>query len=116
MTNTLRRIAAALAFTLAIASLASAQSRETEQVDRTVPLQPGGTLKLKNFSGDIRITGADAAEVSIHAIRRATRERLDRIKNSLQRGIEPPAEISRRHPEQGPHTGSDEQGTHTDAH
>lgn len=84
MRNTLRRIAAALAFTLAVASLASAQSRETEQVDRTLPLQPGGTLKLKNFSGDIRITGADAAEVSIHAVRRATRERLDRIKLTIE--------------------------------
>jgi DUF4097 and DUF4098 domain-containing protein YvlB len=84
MTNPLRRIAAGLTIVLCAASLASAQARETEQVDRTLPLQPGGTLKLKNFSGDIRITGADAAEVSIHAVRRATRERLNRIKLTIE--------------------------------
>jgi DUF4097 and DUF4098 domain-containing protein YvlB len=84
MQQNLRRIAALLIATLALGSAAAAQSRESEQVDRTVPLQPGGTLKLKNFSGDIRITGADAAEVSIHAVRRATRERLNRIKLTIE--------------------------------
>ena len=84
MTITLRPIAAALlAFSL-VPLPATAQSRETEQVDRTVPFQPGGSLRLKNFSGDIRITGSEAAQVTIHAVRRATRERLDRIKLSIE--------------------------------
>jgi DUF4097 and DUF4098 domain-containing protein YvlB len=82
MTNSLRLIAAFLV-AAAVAAPAYAQ-RETEQVDRTIAFQPGGTLRLKNFSGDIRITGAEASEVTIHAVRRATRERLDRIKLSIE--------------------------------
>lgn len=81
---TLRPIAAALFALVVFALPAAAQSRETEQVDRTIPLQPGGSLRLKNFSGDIRITGADTSEVTIHAVRRATRRRLDRIKLSIE--------------------------------
>jgi len=84
MASCLRRIAAALVVIAALAPAAFAQTRETEQVDRNIPFQPGGTLKLKNFSGDIRITGSDAAEVTIHAIRRATRSRLDRIKLTIE--------------------------------
>jgi DUF4097 and DUF4098 domain-containing protein YvlB len=80
MTRHLRPIAAAFVLVCASASFLAAQPRETEQVDRTFPFKPGGTLRLKNFSGDIRITGTDASEVTIHAVRRAPRERLDRIK------------------------------------
>ncbi|MEO8679708.1 MAG: DUF4097 family beta strand repeat-containing protein [Vicinamibacterales bacterium] len=54
--------------------------RETETVDRTLTMQPGGTLKLNTFSGRVRITGAAGTQVVIHAVRRATRERLDDIK------------------------------------
>jgi DUF4097 and DUF4098 domain-containing protein YvlB len=80
MTRHLRPIAAAFLLLCASASSLAAQPRDTEQVDRTFPFKPGGTLRLKNFSGDIRITGTDASEVTIHAVRRAPRERLDRIK------------------------------------
>jgi DUF4097 and DUF4098 domain-containing protein YvlB len=76
----LRRIAAVLAVVAATAAPAAAQAPDTEQVDRTIPFQPGGTLRLKNFSGEVRITGTDASEVTVHAVRRAPRERLDRIK------------------------------------
>ena len=61
-----------------------AQSRETEQVDRTIPFQGGGTLRLKNFSGDINITGTNTGEVTIHAVRRATRAKLNRIKLTIE--------------------------------
>ena len=74
-----RPIAAALALVAVPAALAGAEPQETEQVDRTFPFQPGGTLRLKNFSGDVRITGTDAPEVTVHAVRRAPRERLDRV-------------------------------------
>lgn len=84
MQNMFRQIAAALVVACAIVPAAAAQTRETEQVDRTIPFQPGGSLRLKNFSGDIRITGSDAAEVAIHAVRRATRSRLDRIKLTIE--------------------------------
>jgi DUF4097 and DUF4098 domain-containing protein YvlB len=84
MTNHFRPITAVLVLTCAIAAPAFAQSRQTERVDRTIPFQGGGTLRLKNFSGDIRITGADVGEVTVNAVRRATRERLDRIKLTIE--------------------------------
>lgn len=54
--------------------------RDTETVDRTVPLPANGTLRLKTFSGRVRITGGSGDQVVIHAVRRATRDRLNDIK------------------------------------
>jgi DUF4097 and DUF4098 domain-containing protein YvlB len=67
------------------------QEKQTERVDRTIPFAPGGTIHLKNFSGKVRITGSSDGQVVIAAVRRATRERLDRIKLDIQSG---PAEIT----------------------
>lgn len=61
----------------------AAQSRiadETEHVSKRIKLDPGGTLRLKSFSGRVTIVAADAPDVVIEAIRRAPRSRLDRIK------------------------------------
>jgi Toastrack DUF4097 len=52
---------------------------ETEQVSRTAAFTPGSTLTVRNFSGHVTITGTDRADVSVQAVRRAPRERLDRI-------------------------------------
>jgi DUF4097 and DUF4098 domain-containing protein YvlB len=54
--------------------------RETETVDRTVPFPANGTLRLKTFSGRVKITGTSGDQVVIHAVRRASRERLEDIK------------------------------------
>lgn len=54
--------------------------KETEQVNRTIPISASGTLRLKNFSGSIRIVAGSGRDVVMKATRRATRERLDRIK------------------------------------
>ena len=54
--------------------------KETERIDRTVQIRAGGQLRLKNFSGRITITGSNRADVAVHAVRRAPRERLDHIK------------------------------------
>lgn len=54
--------------------------RETETVDRTVPLPANGTVRLKTFSGRVRITGTSGGQVVIHAVRRATRDRLQDIR------------------------------------
>ena len=43
---------------------AAAQQKETETVDRTIAFSRGGTLKLKNFSGDVRVTGTPATTSS----------------------------------------------------
>src|SRR5262245_19208128 len=66
--------------TLATPGLWAAAHDETEQVNQTLKLQPGGTLRLKSFSGRVNITAADGNEVVIHAVRRASRDRLDHIK------------------------------------
>jgi DUF4097 and DUF4098 domain-containing protein YvlB len=54
--------------------------KETENVDRTVQIRAGGELRLKNFSGRVTITGSNRADMAVHAVRRAPRERLDHIK------------------------------------
>ena len=54
--------------------------RETENVDRTLSLAPGGTVRLKTFSGRVTITGTGGSQVVIKAVRRASRERLNDIK------------------------------------
>jgi DUF4097 and DUF4098 domain-containing protein YvlB len=54
--------------------------RETETIDRTVPLPANGTLRQKTFSGRVKITGTSGDQVVIKAVRRATRDRLDDIK------------------------------------
>jgi DUF4097 and DUF4098 domain-containing protein YvlB len=65
-------------------SSAGAQSKETERVDRVFAIGPGGTLKLKNFSGSVTITGTGRSDVSIKAVRIATREKLDRIRLEME--------------------------------
>lgn len=87
-----------LALTL-VAAPAAAQ-KVTETFDRTLPLAQGGTLKLRNFSGDVQITGTSDQEVVIHAVRRATRERLDNIKLEVEsRGSTIEIEANRRNPD-----------------
>ena len=81
----MRTLAAALAvFALATPAHAAADVfgifDETEHVTRTVPMDPGGTLRLKNFSGRVTITGSDRSDVAIDAVRRGTRARLDRVR------------------------------------
>jgi DUF4097 and DUF4098 domain-containing protein YvlB len=69
---------------LTLTAAPAAAQRQTETVDRTLPFAAGGTLKLKNFSGDTTITGTAGQEVVVHAVRRGTRERLDNIKLDIQ--------------------------------
>ncbi|HEX6162269.1 MAG TPA: DUF4097 family beta strand repeat-containing protein [Vicinamibacterales bacterium] len=84
----LATISIALLLGLTLAAPAAAQRnrdrddgpRETETVDRTMPMPAGGTLRLKTFSGRVKITGGSGDQLVLHAIRRATRERLNDIK------------------------------------
>jgi putative adhesin len=57
----------------------------TERVNRSMALDPGGTLKLKNFSGRVTITAYEGAEVVIDALRRADRDRLANITLDVQK-------------------------------
>ena len=72
-----------LALTLS-AGPAAAGQKETETVDRTIAFSRGGTLRLKNFSGDVRVTGTSGNDVVIHAVRTADRDRLDGIKLDIE--------------------------------
>jgi DUF4097 and DUF4098 domain-containing protein YvlB len=69
----------ALLAALVLAAPAAAQ-RDTETIDRSLPMPAGGTLRLKTFSGRVKITGGSGDQLVVHAVRRATRERLDEIK------------------------------------
>jgi DUF4097 and DUF4098 domain-containing protein YvlB len=79
-----RALAGFAAAGLALAAAPVAAQTETERVDRTIPFTTQGTITLKNFSGNVRITGTSEAQVVINAVRRATRERLDRIKLQIE--------------------------------
>ena len=74
-----------LLLALVLAAPASAQRddrgpRDTETFDKTMPMPAGGTLRLKTFSGRVKITGGPGDQLIVHAIRRATRDRLNDIK------------------------------------
>lgn len=53
---------------------------ETEHISQTLKMEPGGTLRLRSFSGRVTITASDRPEVVIDAVRHGTRARLERIK------------------------------------
>ncbi len=76
--------ALAAALLLAVPAGTSAEPRDTERVDRTAQIRAGGQLKLKNFSGHVKITGSNRGDMAIHAVRRASRDRLDHIKLDIQ--------------------------------
>lgn len=82
--NRIQAVALLGALALASPVAARAEQKETERVDRTAQIRAGGQLKLKNFSGHVTITGSNRADVAIHAVRRATRDRLDHIKLDVQ--------------------------------
>src|SRR5439155_15056918 len=46
----------------------------------TMKFEAGGTVRVNSFSGRVTISGTDASEVVVEAVRRAPRSRLDRIK------------------------------------
>ncbi len=76
----MRTIAVLLAV-CALATPATAwEADETEHVSQTFKMEPGGSLRLKNFSGRVTITATDRSEVVVDAVRRGTRERLNRNK------------------------------------
>src|SRR4026209_1851081 len=80
LSNTMKLTALTLAVLALVAAPAAAEQKETERVDRTIAFAGGGTLKLRNFSGDVRVTGTAGNDIVVHAVRRATRERLDNIR------------------------------------
>jgi DUF4097 and DUF4098 domain-containing protein YvlB len=70
--------------TLAAACDVVFAQKESETVSKTVSFPSNGTLKLHNFSGDVKITATNGHDVVIKAVREAERDRLDHIKLSIE--------------------------------
>ncbi|MDE3156094.1 MAG: DUF4097 family beta strand repeat protein [Acidobacteriota bacterium] len=84
MKVSMRAIFALAALLVVLPPVVQAAHADTETVDRTFTFQPGGTVHLKNFSGRVTITASDKPQVVIHAVRNASRDRLDRIKLDIE--------------------------------
>lgn len=78
----MKHIILALAI-IALPATAWAQ-KQTETVDRTLPFPSGGTLKLNNFTGDVRITGGSGRNFVIKAVRRGYPDRLKEIQLTVE--------------------------------
>ena len=65
-----------------VAANSSAQS--PERGVRVIPFRDGGRLELRSFSGRVRITGTNRHEVVVHAVRRAPRARLERVRLNIR--------------------------------
>jgi len=76
--------AAVALLALGIPAAAASGPKETERVEKTIAFTPGGTLKLKNFSGSVEITGEKRSDIALLAVRTAPRDRLDHIKLDIQ--------------------------------
>ncbi len=81
---TLARRFAAAAVLVALAVVPALAQKVEERVDRTIPFQPGGTLRLKTFSGTVEIRGTQGHEVVIHAVRRGEPDKLREIRFDIQ--------------------------------
>lgn len=69
----------AVAFAMLLLPASARAQRQTETVDRTLPFPSGGTLKLNNFSGDVRITVGTGRNFVMKAVRRGDADRLKEI-------------------------------------
>ena len=79
------------------AAPAARMQRDSERFDRTIPFQSGGRLNLNNFSGSVTITGTSGSDIVVHAVRHASREKLDRIHIGIDvNGSEVSIEANRR--------------------
>ncbi len=84
LSGRLANAAAVALLALGIPSIAASAPKETERVEKTIPFASAGTLKLKNFSGSVEITGEQRSDIALIAIRTAPRDRLDHIKLDVQ--------------------------------
>jgi DUF4097 and DUF4098 domain-containing protein YvlB len=57
---------------------------QTDRVVRTVPVGAEGALDLANISGDVRVTGTSASEITIEAVKRVRHKDADEARRLLQ--------------------------------
>ena len=80
----LARRLSAVVLLVGLAAVPALAQKIEERVDRTLPFQTGGTLRLKTFSGTVEILGTQGSEVVVHAIRRAEADKLRDIRFDIQ--------------------------------
>jgi hypothetical protein len=81
MRNQFRPALATLAawLMLGIPAVLSAQGQPAdEKIQRSFPVNPGGTLRVDNYKGTIHITGSDTNQVAVNAVKRFSGSESDR--------------------------------------
>lgn len=63
---------------------AALAQRQTETVDRTLPFPSNGTLRLKNFSGEVRITAGSGRDFVMKAVRTGRADRLKEVRLTVE--------------------------------
>ena len=82
--RTIVSAACAVALAVLVMPASAWAQRVTETVDRTLPFPSGGTLKLNNFSGEVRITGGSGRNFVMKAVRRGYPDRLKEIQLTVE--------------------------------
>jgi len=62
---------------------ADSRSGDTETVTKTVSLPANGTLRVRTFSGYVHVTGTNSRDVTIKAVRTASRDVLDHVQLTI---------------------------------
>ena len=87
MTRQNVRIVLVAVLLIGAAGMATAQ---TEELVRTIPMEPGGRFSLSNLSGEITVTGVDGDHLTIRATKRvagrgsAAADALDRVEIDIE--------------------------------
>ena len=73
----------------ALMGVAGAAAGQTEELVRTIPMDPGGRFTLRNVEGGITVTGVDGDDLTIRATKRASRrggddDALDRVEIEIE--------------------------------
>ena len=73
----------------ALMGVAGAAAGQTEELVRTIPMEPGGRFTLRNVEGEITVTGVDGDDLTIRATKRASRrggddDALDRVEIEIE--------------------------------
>ena len=75
-------------FALMLIGAAGVAAGQTEELVRTIAMEPGGSLTLSNISGEIAVTGVDGNDLTIRATKRlvgrGTAEALDRVEIAIE--------------------------------
>ena len=75
---------------VALIGAAGMAAAQTEELVRTIPMEPGGRFSLANISGEITVTGVDGDHLKIRATKRvagrgsAAADALDRVEIDIE--------------------------------